>query len=166
MRHKIYQELGFGSLGYRTCCRKLIFFHTIILGLQASYLQSYLTPSDNVRTYLTRYATQKSLKTFRGRTEGLESSFFWHCAKEWGSLSEELRNTDSAETFKLSILSFVRSRENSFFQFMNINFDIILMIQSIQCVRAVKKPDQLSTTSCAAIFIPYIDQNCYMEFVP
>ena len=116
MRHKIYQELGFGSLGYRICCRKLIFFHTIILGFKASYLQSYLTPSDNVRTCLTRYAAQKSLKTFRGRTKGFESSFFRHCAKEWESLNKELRNIDSAETFKLSILSFVRSRENSFFQ--------------------------------------------------
>ena len=46
-------------------------------------LQNYLTPYDNVRTYLTRYATQKSIRTFRGRTKAFESSYFPRCAKEW-----------------------------------------------------------------------------------
>ena len=51
-RNKIYQELGLESLADRRWSRKLIFFHKITLGLQPSYLQSYLTPYDNVRTYL------------------------------------------------------------------------------------------------------------------
>ena len=110
-RDKIYQELGLESLADRRWSRKLIFFHKIILGLQPSYLQNYLTPYDNERPYLTRYATQKLIKTFRGRTKAFESSFFTYCAKEWGNLSEELRNIDSIKTFKLSILNFVRSRE-------------------------------------------------------
>ena len=54
----------------------LILYHKVILGLQPSYLQNYLTPYDNERLYSTRYATQKSIKTFRGRTKGSESSFF------------------------------------------------------------------------------------------
>ena len=110
-RDKIYQELGLESLADRRWSRKLIFFNKIILGLQPSYLQNYLTPYDNERPYLTRYATQKLIKTFRGRTKAFESSFFTYCAKEWGNLSEELRNIDSIKTFKLSILNFVRSRE-------------------------------------------------------
>ena len=64
---------------------------------------------------MTRYATQKPIKTFRGRTKAFESSFFPYCAKEWGNFSEELRNIDSIKTFKLSILNFVRPRENSVF---------------------------------------------------
>ena len=110
-RDEIYQELGFESLTDRRWNRKLIFFHKIILGLQPSYLQNYLAPYDNERPYLTRYATQKSIKNFRGRTKVFESSFFPYCAKELGNLSEELRNIDSIKTFKLSILNFVRSRE-------------------------------------------------------
>ena len=47
---KIYQELGLESLADRRWSRKLIFFHKIILGLQPSYFQNYLTPYDNVRT--------------------------------------------------------------------------------------------------------------------
>ena len=71
-RDKIYQELGLESLADRRWSRKLIFFHKIILGLQPSYLQNYLTPCNNVRAYLTRYETQKSTKTFRGRTKAFE----------------------------------------------------------------------------------------------
>ena len=72
---KIYEELGLESLADRRWSRKLIFFHKIILGLQPSYLQNYLTPYENERPYLTRYATQKSIKTFRGRTKAFKSSF-------------------------------------------------------------------------------------------
>ena len=57
-RDKIYQELDLDSLSDRRWSRKLIFLHKIILVLQSSYLQNYLIPYDNVRRYLTRYATQ------------------------------------------------------------------------------------------------------------
>ena len=82
--------------------------------MQPFYLQNHLTAYGNERPYLTRYATQKSTATFRGRTKASESSFFLYCAKEWGNLGEELRNIDSIKTFKLSILNFVRPRENVF----------------------------------------------------
>ena len=108
------QELVWESLADKRWIRKLIFFHKIILGLQPSYLQNYLTPYHNVRTYLTRYSTKKSIKTFSGRTKAFELSFFPHCAREWGNLSEELRKIDSINTFKLSILNFVRPRKNCF----------------------------------------------------
>ena len=120
-RDKIYQEVGLESLADRRWSWKIIFFHKIILGLQPSYLQNNLTPYDNERPYLTRYATQKSITTFRGRSKGFESSFFPYCAKEWGNLSEKLRNIDSIKTFQLSILNFVRPRENSIFAVHDIN---------------------------------------------
>ena len=105
----------------RRWSRKLIFFHKIILGLQPCYLQNYLTPYYNERPYSARYAIQKSIKTLRGRTKAFESSFFPYCAKEWGNLNKELRNIDSVKTFKLSILNFVRPRENSVFAVHDIN---------------------------------------------
>ena len=48
-------------------------------------------------------------------------SFFPHCAKEWRNLSNGLRNTDSIKTFKLSILNFVKPRENAVFAVHDIN---------------------------------------------
>ena len=53
--------------------------------------------------------------------KAFESSFFSYCDKKWGNLSEELRNIDSIKTFKLSILNFVRPRENSVFAVSDIN---------------------------------------------
>ena len=94
----------------------LFCFHKIILGLLPSFLKDYLIPSDNLRTYLTWSSTQKRIKTFPARTKIFESSFFPHCAEAWGNLSEELRNINSINTFKTSILNFVRPRENSVFE--------------------------------------------------
>ena len=94
------------------------FFHKIILGLPPSYLKNYLIPCDNLRIYLTRSSTQK---TFPARTKIFESSFFPHCAEAWENLSEELRNINSINTFKASILNFITPRENSVFQVHDIN---------------------------------------------
>ena len=61
------------------------------------------------------------MKTFTTRTKTFESFFFPHCAEAWGNLSEELRNIDTKNTFKSSILNFVRSRENSVYAVHDIN---------------------------------------------
>ena len=84
------------GLADRRWTRKL-FFHKIIFGLLPSYLQNYLIPCGNLRTYLTRSSTQKKkkkkrIKNFPARTKTFEWSFFPHCAETQGNLSEELRN--------------------------------------------------------------------------
>ena len=61
------------------------------------------------------------MKTFPARTETFESYFFPHCAEAWGNLSDKLRNIDSMNTFKSSILNFVKPRENSVFAVHNVN---------------------------------------------
>ena len=45
----------------------------------------------------------------------LKYLFFAHCAKEWGKLSKEIRNIDSINKLKFSVLNFIRPRENSGF---------------------------------------------------
>ena len=93
---KIYHELVLESLADRRWTREL-FFHKIILGLLPSYLSNYPIPCDDLRTYLTRSSTQKRIKT-------------------WRNLSEELRNINSINKFKSSILNFVSSTETSVFE--------------------------------------------------
>ena len=88
----------------------------MILGLLSSYLKDYLISYDNLRTYLTRSSTQKIIKTFPARTKPFKSSFFPYCAEAWRNLSEELRNINSINTIKPSILNFDRPRENSVFE--------------------------------------------------
>ena len=117
---KIYQGLGLESLGDRRWTRKL-FFSQKNLRITASYLKDCLIPCDNLRTYLTRSSTKKIIKSFPARTKIFESSFFPHCAEAWENLSEELRNINSINKFKTSILNFVRPRENSVFEVHDIN---------------------------------------------
>ena len=171
-RDKIYQELGLESLVDRRWTRKLVFFHKIILGLLPSYLKYCLIPHDNLRTYLTGSSTQKTIKTFPARTKTFELSFSPHFPEAWENLSEELRNIDSRNTFKSSMLIFVRPRENSVFAVHEINGVKLqarlrfgfrhlnehkLSHNFNDCVRAVKNPKQLSTTSWVETFFQFLD---------
>ena len=88
---------------------------------------------DNLRTYLTRSSSQKTIKTLPARTKNFKSSFFPHCAEAWGNRSEELRNIDSIKTFKSSILNFGRPRENSVFAVHDINGVKLLSILRLDC---------------------------------
>ena len=94
---------------------KDFFFHKIIVGLLPSYLKDYLIPCDNLIAYLTRSSTQKTMKSFPARPKTFELSFLLDCAEAWGNLSEELKNIDSVNTFKSSILNFFRPREKAQF---------------------------------------------------
>ena len=76
---------------------------SFFLGLLPSYLKNYLIPCDDLRTYLTRSSTQNRIKSCPVRTKIFESSFFPHCAEEWGNHSEELRNINSViNSYKIS----------------------------------------------------------------
>ena len=103
------------------------------MGLLPSDFKNYLIPCDNLRTYLTRSPTQNRIKTFPARTKTFESSFFPHCAEEWGNLSEELRNINSINTFKSCILNFVRPRENSVFEVHDVNGVKLLTRLRLDC---------------------------------
>ena len=107
---KFIRELGLESLTDRRWTSKLTFF-----------IKDYLTVCDNLRTYLVRSSTQKTIKAFPARTKTFVSSFFPCCARAWQNLSEELRNIDSMNTFKSSILVVVKSIESLVFPVHNIN---------------------------------------------
>ena len=156
------------SLADRRWTREL-YFCKVILGLRPSYLKEYLIPCDNLRTYLTRSSTQKTIKIFPTRTKTFESPlFFPHYSEAWGNLSDELRNIDSINTFKSSILNLVSPRESLVFVVHDVNgvkllthlrlyFSHVNEHKFWQNVRAVKNPKQLSTTSCAATIVQFID---------
>ena len=82
---KIYQNLGLESLADRRWTRKL-FLHVIILGLLLSCVKDYLIPYDNLRTYLTRSSSQKTIKTIPVRTKNFKSSFFFRNVLRHGEI--------------------------------------------------------------------------------
>ena len=107
---KFIREFGLESLADRRWTSKLTFF-----------IKDYLIVCDNLRTYLVRSSTQKTIKVFPARTKTFVSPFFPCCARAWQNLSEELRNIDSMNTFKSSILVVVTPIESLVFPVHNIN---------------------------------------------
>ena len=109
-RDRHYQELGLESLADRRWSRMLSFFQ-LTQGLLPSYLQTY----HNVfreRVYLTSSTTQNKIKPINARTKVFENSFFPYCIKEWSKLNDKIRNIESINKFKLTILNFIRSKAN------------------------------------------------------
>ena len=109
-RDRHYQELGLESLADRRLSRMLSFFQ-LAQGLLPSYLQTY----HNVfreRVYLTSSITQNKIKPINARTKVFENSFFPCCIKEWSKLNDKIRNIESINKSKLTILNFIRSKAN------------------------------------------------------
>ena len=50
-----------------------------------------------------------------------ENSFFPYCIKEWSKLNDKIRNIESINKFKVTILNFFRSKANSFFDIHDTN---------------------------------------------
>ena len=103
-REKLYQELGFEHLSDRRWCRRLCFFYKIKNKQTATYLRELL-PSPN-SSYNLR--TNKIHNTPTSRTERFQFSFFPYCISKWNQLNPELQNSVSLQSFKRSLLLFIR----------------------------------------------------------
>ena len=103
-REKIYQELGIEALSDRRWCRKLLFFYKIVKGYAPEYLQKII-PNFN-SNYITRHA--RSIRNFKTRTNCFNNSFFPHCIKVWNSIDPLIRSRPSVDSFKNSLLCFIK----------------------------------------------------------
>ena len=119
-RDRLYQELGLESLADRRWSRRLFFFHKITQGLLPSYLQTYHNAVSE-GAYLTCSTTQNKVKPIPARTKVFESSFFPYCIKEWSKLNDKIRNIESINKFKVTILNFIRPKANSVFDIHDTN---------------------------------------------
>ena len=113
-----YTKRLFGISGRSKWTTKLIFSQNN--HRMATILLYGSSKCDKLR-HLTPSSTQKTLKTYPARTKTFEPFFFPYCAAAWGNLSEELRNINSINTYKSSILNLVRPKENSVFEVHDIN---------------------------------------------
>ena len=102
-RDRLYQELGLESLGDRRWFRRFFFFHKIIQRLLQSYLYTYHNVvSEGV--YLIRSTTHNKIKPIPARTKVFENS-----------------SLKSINKFKVTILNFIRPKENSVFDIHDTN---------------------------------------------
>ena len=94
--------------------RKLIFFYKIINDLSPDYLKSYISVSLK-KGCQTRSANKNVVKPLPVRTISFQYSYFPYCINQWNRLSDEIKNVNSINKFKKSILSFIKVKENSIF---------------------------------------------------
>ena len=121
---RLYQELGLESLRSRRWPRKLCLFYKIYKNKSPSYLYNLIP--DRVKFYSTRSSQNDNISNLKTRGNFFRNSFFPSIITEWNKLDRDIRNRDSLNVFKLSLLKFVRSVENSVFEINN-SYGLILL---------------------------------------
>ena len=114
---KLYQELGLESLRSRRWLRKLCLFYKIYKNKSPSYLYDLI--QDRVKFYSTRSSQIDNISNIKTRSSFFRNSFFPSTITERNKLDYDIRNSDSLNIFKLSLLKFVRPVANSVFDINN-----------------------------------------------
>ena len=74
---------------------------------------------DRVKFYSTRSSQIDNISNLKTRSNFFRNSFFPSTITEWNKLDRDIRNSDSLNVFKLSLLIFVRPVANSVFEINN-----------------------------------------------
>ena len=109
---KLYQELGLESLRSRRWLRKLCLFYKIYKNKSPSYLYNLIP--DRVKFYSTRSSQIDNISNIKTRSNFFRNSFFLSTITDWNKLDRDVRNSDSLNVFKLSLLKFVRPAQIAF----------------------------------------------------
>ena len=108
-REKLYQELGLETLQQRRWYRKLCCFYEILKSRSPKYLYSII-PIHNM-SYRTRQCNK--IPAINVKHDFFKNTFFPSPIIEWNILDWKIKNSESIETFKKRILSFIRPSPNS-----------------------------------------------------
>ena len=114
---KVYQELGSESLRSRKWLRKLCLFYRIYKNKSPSYLYNLIP--DRVKFYFTRSSQINNIPNVKSSSNFFRNSFFPSTTTEYIKLDRDIRNSDSLNVFKWSLLKFARPEANSFFDINN-----------------------------------------------
>ena len=74
---------------------------------------------DRVKFYSTRSSQIDNISNIKTRSNFFRNSFFPSTITEWNKLDRDIRNSDSLNVFKLSLLKFVRPVANNVFEINN-----------------------------------------------
>ena len=74
---------------------------------------------DRVKFYSTQSSQIDNISNIKTRSNFFRNSFFPSTITEWNKLDRDIRNSDSLNVFKLSLLKFVRPVANSVFEINN-----------------------------------------------
>ena len=99
---KLYDEIGWETLETRRRKHKLVLFYKMFYNLSPLYLSSLVPPLvQNASRYSLRNAN--NVQTVVSHTNQYFHSFLPSAIREWNTLSEDIRNVDTVESFKRRI---------------------------------------------------------------
>ena len=110
-KEKLYQELGLEYLSKRRWFKRLSTFYRIQDNQYPLHLFNLIPPSNN--NYNTR--NKKKFGTIFCRTELFKNSFLPYVLNEWNKLESKIRESQSFQSFRKSLLSLIRPSPNSCF---------------------------------------------------
>ena len=109
----LYHVLGLESLRSRRWLRKLCLYRN----KSPSYLYDLIPVW--VKFYSTRSSQINNVSNIKTNSNFFRNSIFPSTITEWNKLDRDIRNSDSLNVFKLSLLKFVRPVANSVFDINN-----------------------------------------------
>ena len=110
-KDKLYKELGLEYLSLRRWSRRLCLFYKILNNKSPLYMQNLVPCPNNL--LITRNRHQ--IPFIFCRTEAFSNSFYPYCIKEWRILNPNIRQSETFDQFKRSILKIIRPIQNSIF---------------------------------------------------
>ena len=103
-KKKLYQELGLETLQHGRWYRKLCCFYKILKSKSPKYLYSVI-PIHNMSS---RRSQCNKIPAIYVKNDFFENTFFPSTIIEWNKLDWKIKNSESIETLKKRILSFIR----------------------------------------------------------
>ena len=110
-REKLYQELGLETLQQRRWYRKLCCFYKILKSQSPKYLYSIIP----IHSMSYRTSQCNKIPAINVKHDFFKNTFFPSTIIAWNKLDWEIKTSESIETFKKRILSFIRQSPNSTF---------------------------------------------------
>ena len=126
MNHKSMSEVRAAIC--RRWLRKLCLFYKIYKNKSPFHLYNLIP--DRVKFYSTRSSQVDNVSNLKTKSNFFRNSFFPSTITEWNKLDRDIRNSDSLNVFKLSLLKFVRPVVNSVFEINNPANKIALRFES------------------------------------
>ena len=176
-RERLYNELGWESLSSRRWSRRLNLLYKFINNLTPDYTRDPIPPLHET-SY--PFRNQPVVGQIRARTENFRSNFYPDFLFEWNKLDPKLRESPSVRILRKKLFLHIRPPANSVYGIHNPKgtaystqlrpdgamqikfpqiFNIILKIQSIQCVQLTMASKIRNTFCCFAILSQSKDTN-------
>ena len=111
-KERLYKELVLESLQHRRMYRKLCYLYKVVVNKSPSYLFKIVPASNTI--YKTRNTNDIPLMNVKHNF--LKNTFFPSTIIEWNKVDPEIRNSTSLDSFRESILKFIRPAPNNIFQ--------------------------------------------------